>query len=48
MGDLNKKNINYGALNRFYLDLKSHDLADLNDKIDNIDLSGVYNLIYDS
>ena len=46
MGDLNKKNINYGALSRFYLDLKSHDLSDLNDKIDNIDLSGVYNLIY--
>ena len=46
MGDLNKKNINYGALNRFYQDLKSHDLADLNDKIDNIDLSDVYNLIY--
>ena len=46
MGDLNKKNINYGALNRFYQDLKSHDLSDLNDKIDNIDLSGVYNLIY--
>ena len=50
MGDLyenlNKKNINYGALNRFYQDLKSHDLADLNNKIDNIDLSDVYNLIY--
>ena len=46
MGDLNKKNINYGALNRFYQDLKSHDLADLNYKIDNIDLSDVYNLIY--
>ena len=46
MGDLNKKNINYGALNRFYQDLKSHDLADLNDRINNIDLSGVYNLIY--
>ena len=46
MGDLNKKNINYGALNRFYQDLKSHDLSDLNDKIDNIDLSDVYNLIY--
>ena len=51
MGDLyenlNKKNINYGALNRFYQDLKSHDLADLNDKIDNFDLSDVYNLIYE-
>ena len=46
MGDLNKKNIDYGALNRFYQDLKSHDLADLNNKIDNIDLSDVYNLIY--
>ena len=50
MGDLyenlNKKNINYGALNRFYQDLKSHDLSDLNYKIDNIDLSDVYNLIY--
>ena len=50
MGDLyenlNEKNINYGALNRFYQDLKSHDLADLNYKIDNIDLSDVYNLIY--
>ena len=46
MGDLNKKNINYGALNRFYQDLKSHDLSDLNDRINNIDLSGVYNLIY--
>ena len=46
MGDLNEKNINYGALNRFYQDLKSHDLADLNDKIDNFDLSDVYNLIY--
>ena len=46
MGDLNKKNINYGALNRFYQDLKSHDLSDLNDKIDNFDLSDVYNLIY--
>ena len=50
MGDLyenlNEKNINYGALNRFYQDLKSHDLADLNDKIDNFDLSAVYNLIY--
>ena len=46
MGDLNKKNINYGALNRFYQDLKSHDLDDLNYKIDNIDLSDVYNLIY--
>lgn len=38
MSDLNKKNINYGALNRFYQDLKSHDLSDLNDKIDNIDV----------
>ena len=50
MGDLyenlNEKNINYGALNRFYQDLKSHDLSDLNYKIDNIDLSDVYNLIY--
>ena len=46
MGDLNKKNINYGALNRFYQDLKSHDLSDLNDRINNIDLAGVYNLIY--
>ena len=46
MGDLNKKNINYGALNRFYQDLKSHDLSDLNDRINNIDLTGVYNLIY--
>ena len=46
MGDLNKKNINYGALNRFYQDLKSHDLSDLNDRINNIDLSDVYNLIY--
>lgn len=38
MSDINKKNINYGALNRFYQDLKSHDLSDLNDKIDNIDV----------
>lgn len=29
MSDLNKKNINYGALNRFYQDLKSHDLSGL-------------------
>lgn len=38
MSDLNKKNINYGALNRFYQDLKSHDISTLNDRIDNIDI----------
>lgn len=42
MSDLNKKNINYGALNRFYQNLKSHDLSGLateqyvDDAIDNI------------
>lgn len=38
MSDLNKKNINYGNLNRFYQDLKSHDISTLNDKIDNIEI----------
>lgn len=38
MSELNKKNIKYGALNRFYQDLKSHDLKSLNDKIDDIDV----------
>ena len=44
MSELNKKNINYGALNRFYQDLKSHDLSDLNDKIDNINVKPIDNV----
>lgn len=36
MSELNEKSINYGNLNRFLQDLRSHDLSDLEDKIDNI------------
>lgn len=38
MSELNEKSINYGNLNRFLQDLRSHDLSDLEDKIDNIDI----------
>lgn len=38
MANKNEIPINYGNLSRFYQDLKSHDLSDLNDKIDNIDV----------
>lgn len=38
MANKNEKLIKYGALNRFYQNLKSHDISTLNDKIDNIDV----------